>query len=234
MTEVLVGIQARSTSKRLPGKCLEIIDQNSMTEHVLTACHSSAMHINRTNFTKAINCSVALLIPFNDKLKAAFPNEHIVEESEDDVLARYHKAMEEFNADYVVRITSDCPLMSPPLITKHIMCAVKERLDFCSNVYDGCRTFIDGLDVEVISRKLLIWLHSSATEAADREHVTTYFKKHPPLWSKIGSIIGHIDLSDVKLSVDTLEELNRVRENRKNVMDKVTLAQRLGHSIFRF
>jgi spore coat polysaccharide biosynthesis protein SpsF len=234
MSEVLIAVQARSTSTRLPKKTLQLIDTKTMAEHVLAACRSSAYHINKTVFKNAINCKIALLIPFNDKLKEAFPDEYIIEEDEFDVLARYVKAVREFQSDYVVRITSDCPLSSPALITKHIMCAVKNDLDYCSNVFDGCRTFIDGLDVEVISRALLTWLNNCAKDVYDREHVTTYFRKYPPPWARIGSIIGHIDLSDVKLSVDTPEELDKVRENYKSVLDKVTRAKKLGHTVYRF
>jgi len=234
MAEVLIGVQARSTSKRLPGKSLEIIEQKTMVEHVLAACHSSAYHINKNVFKNAINCKIALLVPFGDRLATSFVDEYVVEESEDDVLARYVKAARDFQSNFIVRITGDCPLSSPALITKHIMCAVKNDLDYCSNVFDGCRTFIDGLDVEVISRKLLTWLSLNASEPSDREHVTTYFRKAPPSWARVGSIIGHIDLSDIKLSVDTEDELKKVRDNRKMVLDKVTLAKKMGHIVYRF
>lgn len=234
MTEVLIGIQARSTSSRLPGKSLELIDTKTMTEHVILACRSSASHINKTTLKSAISCDLALLIPKGDKLKNFFPEERVVEGDEADVLSRYLRAQEVYNPDFMVRITGDCPLSSPPLITKHIMCAVKNNLDYCSNVYDGCNSFIDGLDVEVVSRKLLTWVGLNAKDKYDKEHVTTLIKKSPPDWAKIGTVIGYIDLANVKLSVDTSEELERVRENRKLILDKVTRAKSLGHLIFRF
>lgn len=233
MAQVIIGIQARSTSKRLPGKCLEQIEQLSMCDHVLRACESAADHMNRQSHKFRTRVDVALLVPYGDKLINNFKHANIIEGDEDDVLSRYVRAMQLYDADYICRITSDCPLISPPLISKHVVSAVQDGLDFCSNVLDGCRTYINGYDVEVMSREALDWIDNEAKEAFDREHVTTLFKRHTPNWAKIGTVIGHIDFSDIKLSVDTHDELEEVRSNKRSVIDKLNKAKHIGR-VYRF
>lgn len=235
MINVLIGVQARSTSTRLPKKSVAILDTQTITDHVLAACTSAADHVVRQKTKNPINAIVALLVPQADPLKDLFRHKiDVVEGPEDDVLARYMLAVERFNPDYIVRVTGDCPLISAPLISKHILCAVFDKLDYCSNVPDGARTYIDGLDCEVLSAPLMGWLDENAETKEDREHVTSYARSHTPQWAKIGSIMGYIDLSDIKLSVDTVEDLERVRENRALVNDKINVVKKRGHFLYRF
>ena len=230
----MICVQARSTSTRLPGKCLEMIDTKTMTEHVLDACHNTAKYINKNTHKHGLNAFVVLLVPVGDSLADHFNDEIIFEGPEHDVLSRFMLAVNEYHPNYVVRLTADCPLMSPPLITKHIMCASKDGLDYCSNVDDDFRTFIDGWDVEVMSLEMMCWLDKNATTDYDREHVTPLARKAPPRWAQIGAVLSAIDFSDVKLSVDTAEELERVRLNRKSVNAKINRAEQRGLNVYKF
>jgi spore coat polysaccharide biosynthesis protein SpsF (cytidylyltransferase family) len=234
MVKILIGIQARSTSQRLPGKSLERIEAITMTDHVLEACKSVANHINKKESKFKTHCDVALLVPTGDILAERYQGEFVVTGGEMDVLSRYLNAVKLFDPDYVVRITGDCPLINPPLVTKHIVTAIQDKLDYCSNVYEEVRTFIDGYDVEVISREVMDWLADEVTMPYDREHVTTYFRSHTPKWASVGTVIGHIDLSHIKLSVDTSNDLEAVRANKRLILSKVDHARELGHKVYRF
>lgn len=233
--KVIIAVQARSTSSRLPGKSLELIETQTMTDHVLDSCWSASQYINRNRATHGINSQVVLLVPHDDKLVKSYEGRlEIVQGSETDVLSRYIQACNRYHPTHIVRITGDCPLMSSALITKHIMCAVKDGLDYCSNVTDGCRTFIDGWDVEVMSIDLMHWLDQNAVKEYDREHVTTLCREKPPHWAHFGTVIGRIDFSDIKLSVDTRDELEAVRRNQLQVKEKTSKAKELGHAVYQF
>ena len=242
MPKVLIGVQARSTSTRLPGKSLEMIDTQTMTDHVLRACDESADHLNRRSKFTDIECIVAILVPFNDDLidyykqrQNAFPRLNIVHGPEHDVMGRYAITMAATEPDYLCRITADCPLISPAIITKHIATAINHQIDYCANVYESARTYIDGFDVEVISAKLFQWMcEREDLDDSHREHVTTYLREHRPRWAKYGAVIGHVDLSQIKYSVDTKTELQLCRENKKSVMEKIKAMKNDGISIFRF
>jgi len=233
MINVLIGIQARSGNARLPGKCFMEVGDKKIIEHVIDTCESAANHINRKSVNHGIHVSVCLLIPFGDESFKKY-HKNIVEGSEDDVLSRYGKALEKYDPKYLVRITADCPLIPSPLITKHIMTCVKHRLDYVHNVCPETRTMPDGFDCEIMSREAMDYLLETVTLAEDKEHVTTMLRKKPPRWARIAHIIGHHDFSTIKISVDTEEELIRVRNNYESVQRKTEKIKQQNFGLFRY
>lgn len=222
VTNVVIGIQARSTSNRLPGKSLEMIDGKPLIQHVIDACTKAAYYINNFSHRTKTIAKVALLVPEGDELARIFRHRcHILEGREHDVLSRYMTLALEWDADYVVRITGDCPLIPPYLISKHIKIALVNGYDYLSNVDEGHRNSVDGYDCEVIKRKLLDWVDENAKEPSDLEHVTTLIRRHPPAWAKMGHVFGFMDLSNMKLSVDTTEDLERVRAHYQVTKDRI-------------
>ncbi len=234
---ILIGIQARSTSNRLPRKVFAEIDGRSMLDHVIDACRRSADYLNRYTYKTGIAVHVCLVVPTGDELIGNWKHKiQIVEGSEDDVLSRYMDAFDTFSPDWIVRVTSDCPLLPPYVISKHIKLAVVNNLDYVSNVDPRFRTALDGADCEVISAKLLRWMDNAAEEKREREHVTIAARERPPLWAKIGAVVGFFDESDVKLSVDCKEDLDMVRRQFELVKQKARDAERLygKENVFRF
>ncbi len=218
---VSIVIQARSTSTRFPGKIFEKIGAKQILQHVLDACYNSSSYINTYTNRHGILCNVALAVPFNDALIGQYSKHNIIQGPEHDVLRRYAVANEKLQSEYVVRITSDCPFIPPYIISKAINIAVSDGLDYLTNADPRYRTAPDGHDVEVLSKKLLSWLDQTATNESDREHVTTFLQDHIPSWARKADIIGFADLRDVKLSVDTKEDLERL----------LVMHQRLFHSV---
>ena len=231
---VLIAVQARSGSKRLPGKSLRLIDDATMISHVFNTAKLSASFVNRSSGATSISAQCCLVIPKNDPIKEHFDSDVIVEGPEDDVLERYRLAVNLYRPDYLVRITGDCPLIIPTIITKHIVSAVGMQLDYCSNAFEDMRTFVDGYDCEVISASAFEYVVAGAKSAEDKEHVTTYLRRERPRWAKFGVVMGHIDISDIKLSVDTIEDFNEVVRRKKSLDAKNALAQEKGYAIFRF
>jgi spore coat polysaccharide biosynthesis protein SpsF len=235
MTSVLYAIQARSGSKRLPGKSLALIEDAVLIDHVIGAAKLSASYFNarKTNFD--INVNVALLIPTNDPIKDEMSGCcFIFEGPEDNVLERFKIASRQLMPDYVVRITGDCPLIIPTIISKHVLSAIENGLDYCSNSFDDMRTFPDGYDCEVMSKKMMEWLFENAKSREEKEHVTILAKTNPPVWGKYGVILGHNDFSHIKISVDTKEELDLVRANKQAMSEKLVRAKNRNYRIFRF
>lgn len=227
MTKGMIGIQARSTSTRLPGKCFAKIGDKMLLEHVYDACESAARYVNKFSSKTRNSVDVSLLVPMGDEIETIFKRKSIMPGSEHDVLSRYVKAADLLDLDYVVRVTGDCPLIPPYLISKHITLAVECDYDYVSNAYGDYRTSLDGVDCEVISRRLLEHMDKNATEAFDREHVTTYAKRCPPSWAKMGCVIGFFDHSNIKLSVDTEEDLENVRREYESVNKHLTEAEKI-------
>jgi spore coat polysaccharide biosynthesis protein SpsF (cytidylyltransferase family) len=149
---------------------------------------------------------VALLIPTGDPIGKDFDRVPVFEGDENDVLSRYAGAAEEFRASHLVRVTGDCPLLRPFVISKAISLGVQANYSYLSNVDERCRTSPDGQDVEFMSRDMLDWLNKTASTAFHREHVTTFAREDPPRWAK--------------RSVDTQEDLETVRRVYSDIAEK--------------
>ena len=72
----------------------------------------------------------------------------------DNVLDRFYQAAKEFQPKWVVRLTSDCPLIDAKLIDRIIDYAIEKDVDYCSNTLNP--TFPDGMDIEVFSKSIFI------------------------------------------------------------------------------
>jgi spore coat polysaccharide biosynthesis protein SpsF len=226
--EVLIAIQARSNSTRLPKKIYESIGDRSVLDHVIDRAKSTAAHITKYTNKLKINCTVAVLHPENDdELVKAFRGSGaiLIAGSENDVLSRYIHAQSLTDADYVVRLTSDCPLILDFVIAKHIHVACFNQYDYVSNVEDSCRLIADGFDCEVISRRAMNWLSQNARSPEDREHVTQAIRKRRPPQLSQAFVSMKMDTSDMKMSVDTIEDLNRMRDYYHKRAAKVDVAK---------
>lgn len=231
---VLIAIQARSTSSRLPGKIFEMVGKKTVLQHVIDAAKSSKIHIERSNKKTNIRAAVAVLHPDGDRdIEVAYKASGalLISGSEHDVLSRYVKAKDLTKADYVVRLTSDCPLVMDFIISKHINTAVHGKYDYVSNVQEECRMIADGFDVEVMSAKALDWLNTNATSKEDKEHVTTlirsYIKSHRDNGLTYAFVPSKHDTSSLKLSLDTIEDLEKIRAYYHNREYKMNLARSL-------
>lgn len=165
-----------------------------------------------------------VLIPFNDPLKDYLRAEFIQyhEGPEDDVLTRYTHAVKTYGLPWLVRITGDCPLISPAQIAIVTLMGQSQKADFVTNcLYETT----DGQEVEFISSKLLLHIDPLAA-GSDREHVTTYIKSHWDELTKAGFRLGsYIDPMPIakKMSVDTQKDL----ESAQKMLDKVKNRKRL-------
>jgi spore coat polysaccharide biosynthesis protein SpsF len=136
---------------------------------------------------------------------------HCSRGSELDVLDRYYQAALSFGADVVVRVTSDCPLIDPELIDRHINTLSQRfaEIDFVTNMLQ--QSFPLGLAVEAMPIDVLARMHRMSQTPELREHVTTLAYAKPE-WFRIAHILHPIDLSDMRWTVDTADDLDFVRQ----------------------
>lgn len=206
--KILIGIQARSGSTRLPRKAFEMISGRMMLDRVIEACKSGAAGIEKSGN----RCSVAVLTPEGDPIATEFSSRaEVIQGPELDVLKRYAIAVKAHDPAYLIRVTGDCPLIPAPLITYLAGIAINGKFDYYSNCDGRYRTSVDGTDCEIVSRDLFDHIAQVADTAYDREHVTTLIRRDPPEWAKLGFAMNFLDFSGRKLSVDTQEDLERVR-----------------------
>lgn len=162
--------QARSGSTRFPGKVLMKIGEQTLLE----------LHLRRVLKSKKIDeLILATTTSPQDAVILEIGQECQITTyrgSEKDVLDRFYRAMTGKKADYIVRLTSDCPLIDPELIDKVIDYTVKKNLDYCSNTLHP--TYPDGQDIEVFRFPALEKAWTLAKLSSEREHVTPYIWKN--------------------------------------------------------
>lgn len=176
--------------------------------------------INRVKHAKTIEKIVIATV--NNKNKAILDiasdtGVNIFVGSENNVLDRYYQAAKQYNADIIVRITGDCPLIDPQIIDKTTKYFLKHNYDYVSagHIIDKENTgsnYPDGLDTEVFSFKALEKTWKEARLPSESEHVTSYIWGHPELF-KIKEIkkMGK-DLSHLRWTVDESKDLKFIRE----------------------
>ena len=201
----IVGVlQARSSSRRLPGKVLaDLLGRPMILRQV-----ERLERARRMGTLVLATSSDASDDALADTCEAAGLRVH--RGSIDDVLERIAAAVDAHapDASHVVRLTADCPLADPEIVDAAIALHLEGRFDYTSNALR--RTYPDGLDVEVVRRGALEAARREARLPSEREHVTPFLYAHPGRF-RLGHLIDEVDRSGLRWTVDEPEDLELVR-----------------------
>lgn len=199
--KVIAIVQARMGSTRLPNKVMSLIRGRPMIELLLSRLAKSTQ-IDQIIVATSVD-------PRNQPLRECVEKlgYHCFIGSELDVLERYYEAAKSLDADIVVRITGDCPVIDPVLVDECIERFKSSNVDYLSNTMPP--TFPDGLDTEVFSFLALQTAAFEAKEAFDREHVTPYIRNS--LLLRKSSLQYGKDLSNLRWTVDEFSDLEVIR-----------------------
>lgn len=204
--KVVAIVQARMGSTRLPGKVLLDIGGVPMINRVMA-------RLVRAKRLEQIVVATTIR-PRDDALVAhcLAHNWLVYRGDEDDVLDRYYQTAVSHQADIIVRITSDCPLIDPTVVDSLVSQFLDQhpRVDYMCN-FEPKRTYPRGLDAEIMTFKALERAWREDQNQAWREHVTPYIYRNPQLFSLKG-YLNHRDYSDKRWTVDTPEDLAFVRK----------------------
>lgn len=213
---IAVIIQARLGSARLPRKVLEEIAPNTNMLQMVIRRVKKAKYVDKVIVALANDSKE--LIPMIEAEGVEynwypFPDRNILEE--------YFKSATKFGADTIIRVTADCPLIDPQTIDQLISMFIPSKCDIMFTHNDnliGGGVEIDGLDLEIFSFSALYRAYTEASTSYDKEHCTPWMyanlKKQKMEMGWTDEILPEwIDkCNQVKLSVNTPEELDRVRK----------------------
>ena len=199
---ILAIIQARMSSKRLPGKVMkpiigrpilsleiERLSRCTTIDQIVVATSDRAEDDPIEDLCHSIDCD-------------------IYRGSLNNVLDRYYQTAMKYSADHVVRLTGDCPLIDPKLVDDLINYYINEDFDYACNSHPP--TLPDGLDAEIISFDTLRDTWKNAQGPYELEHVTPYIIRHPDKF-RIANWEYPIDLSQHRWTVDEKEDFELVR-----------------------
>lgn len=198
-------IQARLGSTRLPGKVLQDICGQPMLERVVSRVRMTAS-ADEVVIATSTERSDDVLVGICDRRNwAVYRGNHL------DVLDRYYRTATAFDADFVIRVSADCPLIDPDITDRVARSVIDSdgQIDYAANMLPP-RTFPRGVDVEAFTMDALSRSWQESRDESCREHVTPYIYRNPDLF-RICAVTHDSDESDHRWTVDTPEDLQMAR-----------------------
>lgn len=193
--KVAAIVQARMGSSRLPGKVLRPLAGVPVIQWICERLER-CIHLDAILVATGDGANDDVLAGKLGQLSIP-----VFRGSEQDVLDRYYRAARAVQADAVVRITGDCPLIDPGLVDETVsrFLAGQPDLQYVSNIHPP--TYPDGLDVEVFTIEALFKAWREAEWASEREHVTLYMRTHPERFAQV-HLRSERDLSGFRWTLD--------------------------------
>jgi glutamate-1-semialdehyde 2,1-aminomutase len=209
---VVAVVQVRMNSSRFPGKVLKKIRGTSVVE-LISRRLSKAREVDAIVFGTSTDSTddelASEIIGFGGK---------VFRGSLDDVQERFIQAAEHADAELVVRITGDCPLVDWEIVDQVIRLAKKKGAEYSSNTHPP--TFPDGLDVEVFSLDALKASRRESADSSSREHVTTNLRLSDS-FSK-NNLGNEVDYSERRWTVDYHADLRYLESNLPKGFETMT------------
>jgi len=205
MIRINASIEARITSTRLPGKVLMGIGGKPVLQLMIERVRRSKF-VNDIIIATTINKADDAVVSLAKEAKVNF-----YRGSEEDVLQRVLDAHREFKSDIIVELTGDCPLIDPLLIDECIEFYMnnKDKYDYVSNCVE--RTYPDGMDTQVFSKKVLEEVAQKANNPLDREHVSRYIYKSGQYRIHTIKAQGDLFWPDLGITLDTKEDFELIK-----------------------
>ena len=199
--QVAVILQARTGSSRLPSKVLADVAGRPMLAFMVERLQSCKLVDRLILATTDLPADEPLVdLGFSLGLD-------VVRGSQQDVLARFALAAARTDAPILVRVTGDCPLVDPDLLSEIVDDFRAQNVDYLSNCVPP--TYPDGLDVEVFTRESLQIAQQECCDLAQREHVTPWIRDSGKF--RLASKMHGQDLSSLRWTVDEPEDLQVIR-----------------------
>ncbi|OGQ99680.1 MAG: glutamate-1-semialdehyde aminotransferase [Deltaproteobacteria bacterium RIFOXYD12_FULL_55_16] len=195
--KIVALVQARMGSTRLPDKVMRLIGGIPMIELLLSRL-SQAKELTQIVVAASVEARNQPLVEHVRRLGYACE-----QGSENDVLARFVQAALAHQAEVIVRITGDCPLVDPGLVDEAIRRFKSAGVDYFSNISPP--TYPDGLDIEVCTFKALEQASQETSKPSDREHVTPYLRESGRF--NTAAMQHGQDLSALRWTVDEAADL---------------------------
>lgn len=197
-------IEARMTSSRLPGKVLTDLAGSPVL----------AVMVERLKLVPELDqIVIATTVNKDDDGVEALARDLGVgfwRGSEDDVLQRVLDAAVHHEADVIVELTGDCPLIDPAVVSRVIRHYRDAGVDYVSNVLE--RSYPIGMDTQVFATAVLTDVARRTTDAADHEHVSLFIYRHPEIYTLSNVKAPDSEMrQDLRLTLDTPEDLATLR-----------------------
>lgn len=218
-------LQARMSSKRLPGKVLKTLDSKPMVIFQIERIRKSTL-VDEVFVLTSTDCTDDKLVEVLKQYDVSFYRGDLF-----DVNLRFCQFLESHQeCSLFVRLTADCPLACSDIIDASISWAQRDGLDYLSNTL--LPTFPDGMDVEVVRRDSFLNLDRNILNEYQKEHVTPAIYQNPQQF-KLGNLYNDSNLSNVRCTVDNQLDFDSISNfvNSNSRISQVSTFRALGHEI---
>ncbi len=213
--KTIATVEARMNSSRLPGKVLLEVNGRPLLEYLIERL-KKVQSIDDIVLATTINPKDDILEKF-----ALDRNLNFYRGSENDVMGRILETAQINEANTIIEITGDCPLVDPDIIEQAIRVFKKNNVDYLANNFFS--SYPGGMDTQVIKTAALQKSYSMTNNPEDLEHVTLHIKNNPSIFSHIYLVappslhfpsVDFIldELSDYKFLKKVIEELSKKKE----------------------
>lgn len=175
--KIVATIEARMTSSRLPGKVLLKALGRPMLQHLVRRLRA-APSIDEIVLATTVNVADDVLIEFAEQ-----EGIRAYRGSEDDVMGRVVGAGEMAQADVLVEITGDCPIIDPDIVEQTIRMFLAHQAAYVAN--NHIKSYPDGMDTQVFRLETLQRSAAMTNHPLDREHVSLHIRNHPELFPHV-------------------------------------------------
>ena len=220
-------LQARMSSRRLPGKVLREINGKPMIYWQLQRIYR-AKNVDKVIVATSTDTTDDPLVDFLNSEEVLY-----VRGSLDNVKERFDNVIRQFPAESFIRLTGDCPLVMPSLIDDLVDAFHEAEVDYLSNTIKP--TFPDGLDIEVVKTEAFKRLDNASLSKAEIEHVTYGLYSRTDQFTT-QNFVNSQDLSNLRWTVDYQEDLDFVRDvfshfiGREDSFNLIELLDYLGNN----
>ena len=205
---IVTVIQARTGSRRLPNKILLSLSNAPLLYRMYERVAASKLKGTIV---------IATTTDKNDDEVETLCKEYQINcfrGDPTDLLDRHYHAAKFLNADAVVKIPSDCPLIDPNVVDKVLQFYIEnsDKYDYVSNLHPP--TYPDGNDVEIMSFEALKNAWENAKLELEREHTTPYFWENPDKF-RIGNVVWEngLDYSmSHRFTIDYEKDYNFIKQ----------------------
>lgn len=213
--KVLAITQARYGSTRLPAKILKEVNGQTLLEIHLRRILQSKI-IDKLKIATTDEDGSKFIVAVADKVGCEYHKGSV-----EDVLTRFYGTAAPEKPDYVIRLTSDCPLIDPMVIDAVVNFCIEGNYDYASTDPD---TFPDGLDTEVMKFSVLEKAYKEANLTSEREHVTPYIWKNGTnrggtlfKTARLVNPLGEFNANDNRITIDEPEDFEVIKALIQNL-----------------
>ena len=193
------------TSVRFPGKVLAPLCGRPVIAHVLGQVQA-VVPAQRIAVATSLEPSDDPLAGYVERLGIS-----VFRGSLDDVVDRFQRCLLAYPCEWFFRVCADSPFLDATLAHRFLAESAAPGVDLVTNIWPR-RTFPHGQSLELVRSSTFAGLNSAELSPEEREHVTHVYYRYPQRFRIVSVAAADPSASDLRLSVDVPEDLERLRE----------------------